>query len=78
MQPVAPLTPPPFLANVDPAKVVSILFVVLFIIWVLYTLVTAYHWVRYGHRSSIAIPALVTHVLVSAFLAIYAISGLTL
>ncbi|MBU2159166.1 hypothetical protein KKD81_00690 [Patescibacteria group bacterium] len=77
MEPIEPLTLPPFLSQVDPSKVVSIFFVVLFIIWVLYTLITSYHWLRYGHRSSVAIPALITHVLVSGFLALYAISGFT-
>ncbi|MBU1292719.1 hypothetical protein KJ819_01480 [Patescibacteria group bacterium] len=77
MQPIEPLVLPPFLSQIDPSKVVSILFVVLFIVWSIYTLITAYHWVRYGHRSSVAIPALITHVLMSGFLALYAVSGFT-
>lgn len=77
MQPIEPLVLPPFLSQIDPSKVVSLFFVVLFIIWVIYTIVTSYHWLRYGHRSSVAIPALITHVLVSGFLALYAISGFT-
>ncbi len=62
--------------NVDVEGVVSIVFLVLFIIWVLYTLVAGYHWLRYGHRSSVAIPALIVHVVVSWLLASYAVSGL--
>ncbi len=76
MEPVAPLTPPVFLTHVNPAQVVSIAFVLLFILWALYTLITAYHWLRYGHRSAVAIPALITHVLVSGYLALFAVSGI--
>ncbi len=75
MEPVAPFTPPVFLTGIDPAQVISVIFTVLFIIWALYTLITAYHWLRYGHNSAVAIPALITHVLVSGFLALYAVSG---
>jgi len=75
MEPVAPLAPPAFLTAINPAQAISVLFTVLFIIWVIYTLVTTYHWLRYGHNSAVAIPALITHVLVSIFLAIYAVSG---
>lgn len=75
MEPVAPLTPPVFLTDIDPAQVISVIFAVLFIIWALYTLITAYHWLRYGHNSAVAIPALITHILVSGFLALYAVSG---
>ncbi|MDB5264511.1 MAG: hypothetical protein JWN64_82 [Parcubacteria group bacterium] len=57
-------------------KVVPVLFTLLFILWVIYTLVAAYHWFRYGHRSAIAIPALAVHVAVSAVFALYAASGL--
>ncbi|HEX2792319.1 MAG TPA: hypothetical protein VHO23_01205 [Candidatus Paceibacterota bacterium] len=56
-------------------QVVSVAAWVIFILWALYTLIAAYHWLRYGHRSPIAIPALVAHVIVSALLALYAISG---
>lgn len=80
MEPVQPFVPPVDLAavwsRIDMVKVISITFTVLFIIWCVYTLVTAYHWLRYGHRSAVAIPALITHVLISGYLALFAISGL--
>lgn len=64
------------LSGIDPAQVISVLFAILFFIWAVYTVVTAYHWLRYGHRSAVAIPALITHVLVSGYLALFAVSGL--
>jgi hypothetical protein len=49
---------------------------VVFVIWVIYTLVLAYHWFRYGHRSIVAIPMLVLHVVVSGTLMLLAVAGL--
>ncbi len=45
------------------------------IVWTLYTLVIAYHWFRYSHGSTIAVPAIATHLIVSLFLAMYAFSA---
>jgi hypothetical protein len=55
---------------------ISVIFLVLFVIWALYTLIAGYHWLRYGHRSIVAIPALIIHVVVSWLLAGYAVSGI--
>ena len=76
-EPLEVFATPAFLQNVNADQVVSVVFALLFILWALYTLVTAYHWVRYGHRSSVAIPALITHVVVSGYLALFAVSGFT-
>ena len=76
MQPVAPFTPPAFLANITTAQVMSVVFALVFILWAIYTVVTAYHWLRYGHRSAVAIPALITHVLISGYIALFAVSGI--
>ena len=65
-----------FLGMIDVQSAVSIAFLVLFIVWALYTIISAYHWIRYGHSSAIAIPALTVHVVVSWLLAGYAASGL--
>jgi len=65
-----------FLRGVDIESVLSIGFLVLFVIWSIYTLIATYHWFRYGHRSSVAIPALLIHGVVSWLLAGYAASGL--
>lgn len=75
-EPLAPLTPPAFLANLQTDQVISVAFALLFILWLVYTVVTAYHWLRYGHRSAVAIPALITHIAVSGYIALFAISGL--
>ena len=66
----------PLFTAAEAGKAVSLAFAVLFIFWAIYSVITTYHWLRYGHRSAVAIPALITHVVVSAFLAMYAISGL--
>ncbi len=76
-EPLVPFAAPAFLQYVNVEQAVSVIFALLFILWALYTLITAYHWLRYGHRSSVAIPALITHVVVSGFLSLYAVSGFT-
>jgi hypothetical protein len=77
MQP--PLTPDamPFFTAAEAVKAVSVAAALIFMVWAVYTLVTAYHWLRYAHRSAVAVPALITHVVVSGLLAVYAISGFT-
>lgn len=60
---------------IDPAKIVAVIAWAMFVLWAVYSAVAAYHWLRYGHRSSIAIPALLTHVIISAALALFAVSG---
>ena len=77
MQP-EPLASPslPLFTAVEAGQAVSIAFALLFAFWAIYSVITTYHWLRYGHSSAVAIPALITHVVVSAFLAMYAISGL--
>ncbi len=67
--------PGPVLASLDAGKVVAVIAWFMFVLWVVYTVVAAYHWLRYSHRSSIAIPALITHVVVSLALALFAVSG---
>lgn len=54
---------------------VSIAFTLMFIVWAIYTLVSIYHWVRYGRDSWIAWPAIAAHLVVSAALMIFAVSG---
>lgn len=66
----------PLLRLIDIPSVISVVFAILFIAWVIYTAIAAYHLLRYGHRSAVAIPAIITHVLVSFFLALFAVSGI--
>ncbi|MDR3546743.1 MAG: hypothetical protein P4M11_00455 [Candidatus Pacebacteria bacterium] len=56
-------------------QVLEIVFGLIFFVWFLYTLVIIYHWLRYGHRSSIGIPAIIVHLVVSAGLFAMAASG---
>lgn len=78
MQPaIAPaLDPTLFLRSIDVEKVLSLGFLAFFVLWSIYTFISAYHWLRYGHNSAVAIPALIVHGVVSWLLAGYAVSGL--
>jgi hypothetical protein len=58
------------------AQIVPIVFFLVFVIWAIYSLVAAYHWLRYGNDITVALCALATHFIVSALLAVYAVSGL--
>lgn len=73
---VQPFTVLDFLRYIDVGKAVSVAFAILFVIWALYTVIAGYHWLRYGHSSAVAIPALIVHVVVSWLLAGYAVSGI--
>lgn len=66
----------PLFRFVDLPTIISVVAALLFIVWVIYTAIASYHLLRYGHRSAVAIPAIITHVLVSFFLALFAVSGL--
>ncbi len=66
----------PIFQAINIEKVVSVVAAVLFIFWLIYTIVAAYHLIRYGHRSAVSIPAICIHVAVSIALALYAVSGL--
>jgi len=65
-----------FLPRITSAyDLVSVMFTVIFGLWLVYTVVAIYHWVRYGHNSWIAVPAIGLHLFVSAMLMIFATSG---
>lgn len=66
----------PLFASLDMTTIISIAALILFAIWALYTVIASYHLLRYGHRSAVAVPAIITHVLVSFSLALFAVSGL--
>ncbi len=57
-------------------QVVPVVFFLVFFIWAVYSLVAAYHWLRYGNNTTVALCALSVHVIVSTLLAVYAVSGL--
>ena len=60
----------------DISAIVPLVFLVIFITWVIYTLIAAYHWFRYGHQSWVAVPALALHIFVSGAIIIYMLTGL--
>lgn len=66
----------PLLRIIDVPTLVSVVFAIVFLVWVIYTAIASYHLIRYGHRSAVAIPAIITHVLVSFFLSLFAVSGI--
>jgi len=51
-------------------------FYIVIVLALLYTLIAAYHWLRYGYRSVLTIPALAVHIGVSLALVGFASSGL--
>jgi hypothetical protein len=55
--------------------ILVILFFFIFLAWAAYSVIAAYHWFRYSHRSWLAIPAVVTHVVVSGAIILYIASG---
>ena len=66
----------PLFSAIHVSQVVSVAAAVLFLIWLVYTLVASYHLVRYGYRSAVSIPAIIVHVFVSISLALFAVSGI--
>lgn len=55
--------------------ILTVVFFLVFAAWAIYTVVIAYHWFRYGHRSWLAIPAIVAHVVVSGMCILMIASG---
>jgi len=60
----------------DISSLAPIIFLLVFVVWVIYTFAAAYHWFRYGHQSWLAVPALVAHLFVSGVIIIYMMSGI--
>lgn len=67
---------PGSLPSFDISGIVPVVFTLLFVIWVAYTLIVIYHWFRYHHRSWFAVPAIVLHFFVSGAIILYMVSGL--
>lgn len=80
--PLQPFAPPTLLLPFLNAHMLSTgallawtLFAVFFF-WCVYTLVAVYHWFKYSHASTVALPAIALHLFVSLVLAVYALSGI--
>jgi membrane protein YdbS with pleckstrin-like domain len=56
--------------------VFSVLFALIFLFWLVYTLIVIYHWMRHAPDSWISVPAVAVHLFVSGWLIFYATSGL--
>jgi|JI8StandDraft_1071087.scaffolds.fasta_scaffold16303_6 hypothetical protein len=53
------------------AAIISVVFVLLFLWWVVYTLVVVYHWFRYARSSWLFAPMLAFHILISSAIFIF-------
>lgn len=62
-------------SSADFSGILTIAFFVLFVVWVIYTLIVAYHWFRYGRHSWLAVPAICLHLFVSSVLIFYIATG---
>ena len=58
------------------SQYIPLFFTLVFIIWAIYTIVSFYHWLRYGDNIIVSLGAMGLHLGMSAFLAIFAVSGL--
>lgn len=61
---------------VSTGTVLSIVFTLIFAWWFVYTIVVSFHWLTFGRSSWVAVPALGTHLFISAWLLFYMTSGL--
>lgn len=60
----------------DITGLITVAFTLLFIVWVVYTIVIIYHWFRYRHQSWFAVPAVVLHLFVSGTIFLYILANL--
>jgi len=66
---------PPFAIPV--AHILPLFVTLVFIIWVLYTIVAFYHWLRYGDSLTASLAAMAMHLVISGTLALFAVSGIS-
>ena len=63
-------------ASLPFAQVAPVAFFLIFFVWAVFTIIAAYHWFRYSNNSTAALTMMSVHLIVSAWFAIYAVSGL--
>lgn len=63
------------LPSMDFGSILTVLFLLVFAIWAIYTVIVAYHWFRYGHQSWLALPAIGAHLVISALCILMIASG---
>lgn len=64
-----------FTSAITSQNVLAVLFTVIFVWWVIFTLVAAYHLLRYGRESWLAVPAVALHLAVSGWIFVFATGG---
>ena len=67
---------PSYFGTVTAEGVISVIFTLIFIWWLIYTVVAIYHWFRYGRSSWIAVPAIAAHLAISGMIFVAMTSGL--
>jgi hypothetical protein len=65
-----------FTETLDAGSVLAVVFALIFIWWFIYSLVAAYHWLRFGRETWVAVPALGVYFFVSGWLLLFMTSGL--
>jgi len=67
-----------FLSSMGIGKIEMIAFGIIFMIWIIFTIISAYHWIRYNYRSVITLPMIALHIFISFSLIMYAWSGIAI
>ncbi|MBU6321746.1 MAG: hypothetical protein KGI78_02850 [Patescibacteria group bacterium] len=78
-EPLAPFHPPAALAArlaVSPGALAAWLLLFVLALWAIYTAIAVYHWIRFSHAARVAYPAIALHLLVSASLVLFMLTGL--
>jgi hypothetical protein len=65
-----------FSDTIDAGSIVAVVFALIFLWWLIYSLVAAYHWLRFGRETWVAVPALGVYLVVSGWLLFFMTSGL--
>ena len=80
-QPLQPFSPPSAVLahlpvqTVSPGVAVQWFLYLVFAIWLFYTLIIVYHWLKYSHGSWLAVPSIATHLFISFAIMAFALSG---
>lgn len=61
--------------DVTAGSALTALLAFVFAVWLIYTLIATYHWLKYSHASLLAFPAIFVHLAVSVALMSYALTG---
>lgn len=61
--------------GVGAGGVIQIFLFIVFSLWLIYTFVVIYHWLKYSHASLVSLPAIFIHLAVSFGIMSYALTG---